>query len=182
VGCPPQCTVFDPFFGSGTTGLVAQANACKFIGIESNPDYIEIARKRLSADSMSGLRMVYEWEIGLNDCLRTASETECCRAVGILAQVGTDRSLGTDERRTRRRGRTKTVAIARRLDFTSPHIAGLGALLYSFKSPYRVFFSRINDDRSMNNTRMKLFKTRLWLVVAFLALVGIALGLHQLIR
>ena len=34
----------------------------------------------------------------------------------------------------------------------------------------------------MNNLRIKLFKTRLLLIVAFLALVGLALSLRQLIR
>lgn len=49
-GCPAGGTVLDPFFGSGTTGLVARANGCKCIGIELNPDYIEIAKKRLAQD------------------------------------------------------------------------------------------------------------------------------------
>lgn len=39
--------VLDPFFGSGTTGLVALKQQKKFIGIELNPDYIKIAEKRL---------------------------------------------------------------------------------------------------------------------------------------
>jgi len=39
--------VLDPFFGSGTTGLVALKQNKNFIGIELNPEYIEIAEKRL---------------------------------------------------------------------------------------------------------------------------------------
>jgi DNA modification methylase len=39
--------VIDPFFGSGTTGLVAAPNGRSFIGIELKPDYIEIAERRL---------------------------------------------------------------------------------------------------------------------------------------
>jgi DNA modification methylase len=39
--------VLDPFFGAGTTGLVALNNNREFIGIEVNPDYAEQARKRL---------------------------------------------------------------------------------------------------------------------------------------
>ena len=39
--------VLDPFFGAGTTGLVALKQNKKFIGIELNKDYIEIAKKRL---------------------------------------------------------------------------------------------------------------------------------------
>jgi DNA modification methylase len=37
----------DPFFGAGTTGLVALKQNKKFIGIELNPEYIKIAESRL---------------------------------------------------------------------------------------------------------------------------------------
>ena len=46
-GCPEGGVVLDPFFGSGTTGLVAARNNRNYIGIELNPEYAEIARKRL---------------------------------------------------------------------------------------------------------------------------------------
>lgn len=46
-GCPRGGTVLDPFFGAGTTGLVALQNGREFIGIELNPEYIKIAEKRL---------------------------------------------------------------------------------------------------------------------------------------
>jgi len=38
--------VLDPFFGSGTTGWVAQRLGRKWIGIELNEEYIKIAEKR----------------------------------------------------------------------------------------------------------------------------------------
>ena len=38
--------VLDPFLGSGTTALVAQKLGRKWIGIELNPDYIEIIKRR----------------------------------------------------------------------------------------------------------------------------------------
>ena len=38
--------VLDPFFGSGTTGWVAQRLGRKWIGVELNPEYIKIAEKR----------------------------------------------------------------------------------------------------------------------------------------
>jgi len=38
--------VLDPFFGSGTTGWVAQRLGRKWIGCELNKDYIKIAKKR----------------------------------------------------------------------------------------------------------------------------------------
>lgn len=40
--------VLDPFIGSGTTGLVALGMQRRFIGIELNPQYVEIAEKRLN--------------------------------------------------------------------------------------------------------------------------------------
>lgn len=46
-GCPEGGTVLDPFFGAGTTGLVAQRNNRRWVGCELNPDYAEISRRRL---------------------------------------------------------------------------------------------------------------------------------------
>ena len=40
--------VLDPFFGSGTVGLVAEQMGLQWCGIELNPEYIEIAKKRLA--------------------------------------------------------------------------------------------------------------------------------------
>ncbi len=43
----PGDYLLDPFFGSGTTGLVACDLGRKYIGIELHPEYIDLARKRL---------------------------------------------------------------------------------------------------------------------------------------
>lgn len=40
-------TVFDPFMGSGTTGKMALLANRKFIGVELDQDYFEIARQRI---------------------------------------------------------------------------------------------------------------------------------------
>ena len=40
--------VYDPFFGSGTTGLVAHKLNRKFIGSEISEEYCKIAEERLS--------------------------------------------------------------------------------------------------------------------------------------
>jgi len=42
--------VLDPFFGSGTVGVVAERQSRDWIGIEINPEYIELARKRLALE------------------------------------------------------------------------------------------------------------------------------------
>ncbi len=46
-GCPRGGTVLDPFFGAGTTGLVASQHGRKYIGIELNPEYAALAGKRI---------------------------------------------------------------------------------------------------------------------------------------
>jgi DNA modification methylase len=50
-GCPEGGTVLDPFFGAGTTGLVADRLKRNCIGIELNPEYAEIARRRIERDA-----------------------------------------------------------------------------------------------------------------------------------
>jgi site-specific DNA-methyltransferase (cytosine-N4-specific) len=44
--------VFDPFFGSGTTGAVAQKLGRQYIGCELNPDYESLQNERLQQDSL----------------------------------------------------------------------------------------------------------------------------------
>ena len=41
--------VLDPFFGTGTTGAVAKRLGRTFIGIESDPEYAQIAERRIAA-------------------------------------------------------------------------------------------------------------------------------------
>jgi len=45
----PGDLVLDPFFGTGTTGVVAKRLGRNYIGIERDPGYIAAAEKRLSA-------------------------------------------------------------------------------------------------------------------------------------
>jgi DNA modification methylase len=40
-------TVLDPYMGSGTVGLVCKQLGLKFIGIEKDPNYFEIAKNRI---------------------------------------------------------------------------------------------------------------------------------------
>lgn len=46
-GCPENGVVLDPFFGSGTVGQVAIEENRHFLGIELNPEYVEMAERRL---------------------------------------------------------------------------------------------------------------------------------------
>jgi len=45
----PGDTILDPFFGTGTTGAVAHALHRRFIGVELDPHYAQLARDRIAA-------------------------------------------------------------------------------------------------------------------------------------
>ncbi len=49
-----QGTVFDPFMGSGTTGVACMELGRKFIGIEKEPKYFDIACKRIDMAERQG--------------------------------------------------------------------------------------------------------------------------------
>jgi site-specific DNA-methyltransferase (cytosine-N4-specific) len=44
-------TVLDPFCGSGTTGVVSLRHGRSFVGIELNPEYVQLARRRIHGDA-----------------------------------------------------------------------------------------------------------------------------------
>jgi DNA modification methylase len=46
-GCPPEGVVLDPFSGAATTGLAALQLGRRYIGIELNPAYNQLAQSRL---------------------------------------------------------------------------------------------------------------------------------------
>ena len=46
---PPGGVVLDPFMGSGSTGKAAALEGFRFVGIERDPAYMEIARQRIEA-------------------------------------------------------------------------------------------------------------------------------------
>jgi len=50
-GCPAGGTVLDPFGGAGTTGLVADRLGRNAILIELNPEYAEMAERRIRNDA-----------------------------------------------------------------------------------------------------------------------------------
>lgn len=46
---PPGGIVLDPFMGSGSTGKAAMREGFRFIGIEREPEYFDIACARIEA-------------------------------------------------------------------------------------------------------------------------------------
>lgn len=62
----PNDFVFDPFFGSGTTCVVAKKLGRRFSGVEQEPEYCQIAAKRLQLadgdDNIQGYSDGHFWE------------------------------------------------------------------------------------------------------------------------
>lgn len=58
---PGDC-VLDPFCGTGTTGVVCRRLGREFIGIEINPQYVEIARNRIEGTSQCIMLQMSEAE------------------------------------------------------------------------------------------------------------------------
>lgn len=52
--------ILDPFFGSGTVGVVCKEQNRRFVGIELNNEYVEIARNRLDNAQFQVLKVVGE--------------------------------------------------------------------------------------------------------------------------
>ena len=46
--CPPGGTILDPFMGSGSTGVAAVRESFRFIGVEQNRSYFDIACARVA--------------------------------------------------------------------------------------------------------------------------------------
>jgi DNA modification methylase len=59
----PSDLILDPFMGSGTTGVAAVQLGRKFIGIEIDPGYFEIAKKRIEQAQLQ-IPMELEMENG----------------------------------------------------------------------------------------------------------------------
>lgn len=47
--CPPNGLVLDPFAGSGTTGIAAAIEGCRFVGAEIDEQFYTIAKRRIEA-------------------------------------------------------------------------------------------------------------------------------------
>lgn len=58
-GSKPGSLVLDPFFGSGTVGEVCIEEGRRCVGIELNPEYAEMARRRLAQRKVTNLAFSY---------------------------------------------------------------------------------------------------------------------------
>lgn len=48
---PVPCTILDPFWGAGTTSLVAEREGRDSIGIEASPEYAQMGADRVQGDA-----------------------------------------------------------------------------------------------------------------------------------
>lgn len=53
-GCPEGGTVLDPFSGSGTTGMAALEQGKQYIGIDLNPEYLDLSLRTRLKEAVSG--------------------------------------------------------------------------------------------------------------------------------
>jgi site-specific DNA-methyltransferase (adenine-specific) len=60
-GAPRDSWILDPFFGSGTVGVVCVQQHRNYAGIELNPDYVQLAIKRIRSTE----RLLFTYDEGL---------------------------------------------------------------------------------------------------------------------
>ena len=60
----PRDVILDPFMGSGTTGVAAMRTGRKFIGIELEPEYFDIAAERIKNTTGNFVRTSIEKQSG----------------------------------------------------------------------------------------------------------------------
>lgn len=82
-GCLPGGMVLDPFSGSGTTGLAAIQSGRRYTGIDINPKYHDLARRRfqraLGMTDQMAERRLWERICGRVTGVTQPSETTTCR-------------------------------------------------------------------------------------------------------
>ena len=75
----PGDVVLDPFFGTGTTGAVARRLGRRFIGIEREHAYVDVAKQRIAA------------ALPLDESALTIMQSARQRAQGGVRAAGRDR-------------------------------------------------------------------------------------------
>lgn len=75
-GCAPGGTVLDPFSGSGTVGVVALRHGRSFVGLELNPKYARMARRRIFRSRSMAIEQPGDMDEGHADLPLFASSGE----------------------------------------------------------------------------------------------------------
>ena len=64
-GCMASGVVLDPFLGAGTVGVVCVEEARRYLGIEINPDYVDMAEQRIGQARPKGPRPLSLLDMGM---------------------------------------------------------------------------------------------------------------------
>jgi site-specific DNA-methyltransferase (cytosine-N4-specific) len=78
----PGDFVLDPFFGSGTVGIVARQLGRPYVGVELNPAYVEEAKRALEKPVSMPRRSSHQYAESLHESVPTLLETPSNRSVG----------------------------------------------------------------------------------------------------
>jgi DNA modification methylase len=103
-GSPEGGVVLDPFSGAATTGIVAVQHGRSYVGIELNPEYVEISQRRFERELGLELDVEYFTTPEQQDMGRTAGASCQCaiavKAVNII-NVESERERRYEEFRER---------------------------------------------------------------------------------
>ena len=103
-GSPEGGVVLDPFSGAATTGIVAVENGRSYVGIELNPEYVELSQRRFERELGLELDVEYFTTPEQQDMGRTAGASCQCaiavKAVNII-NVESERERRYEEFRER---------------------------------------------------------------------------------
>jgi DNA methylase len=89
-GSPVGGVVLDPFSGAATTGIVAVQHGRSYVGIELNPEYVEISRRR------------FERELGLDLDVKYFKASEPRGTCKCVIAVNSAKIISVDSERERR--------------------------------------------------------------------------------
>ena len=90
--------MLDPFSGASTTGIAAVKNGRSYIGVELNPDYVAISRKRFQREFGLELNAKSVKAPGQPDVARTV-ETSCqCAITANIVKLHLETVRRYDER------------------------------------------------------------------------------------
>jgi DNA modification methylase len=89
-GSPGAGVVLDPFSGSGTTGIVAVKNGRSYVGVELNPEYVEISRKRFRQELGVEVDVKYFKSPEQRNVARTVEGCQCAITLSPARIINVD--------------------------------------------------------------------------------------------
>jgi hypothetical protein len=97
-GSPEGGVVLDPFSGASTTAIVAVRNGRSYIGVELNPEYVEISRERFQREFGFELTARSAKAPEQPDVARTVEASCQCAITANIVKLHLDKIRRYDER------------------------------------------------------------------------------------